>query len=120
MTSASQPLHSPETPLQLLPCAGSVVLVYCNGDVGVVSGKGGVVDEACSLVLKRRKDWVLSMAAVSCDRTVCVVGAAGDVTVGIAELAEGKLRPPVVTSVPSRGVDLVSSCVCEDKLLLLC
>lgn len=134
--SASQSLHSQETPVLLLPCAASVVVVYCNGDVGVVNSSGGVVNcsggvvgnRVCSLVPKRRKDWALSEAVVSCDRTVCVVGTARgtardtarDVTIGIAELEEGKLKQPFVTSVQSRGAELVSSCVCEDKLLLLC
>ena len=114
LPSVPRPLHSTQPPVQLLSCAACSVLVYSNGDVGVVGG--GV----CSLA-PRMKDWTFCTASVSCDRTVCVVGASQeDISIGIAESAEGKLKQPLVSRVQSKGAELASSCVCGEKLLLLC
>lgn len=113
MKVSSHTLHS-NTPVQLLSCAGNTLLVYANGGVGVVGGR------LCSLAPQKTKEWALCMAAVSRDRTVCVVGRERNITAGIAELIDGELRQPFVATVQSRGEELVSSCVCGDKLLLLC
>ena len=101
-------------PMKLLPCGRLVVVVYDNGEVQCL-GQG-----TCSLVPKRVKKWMLVMAEVSCDKNICVVGVERTVTIGIAESAGGKLKPAVTISMQPNRIDLVSSCVCKDKLLLLC
>lgn len=75
--------------------------------------------EITALALKSKK-WVLSLAAVSCDRTVCVVGTGKDVTIGITELGNGELSPSLTACLKSKGEKLLSSCLCQDRLLLLC
>ena len=114
MAVSSHKLGSSQNPMKLLPCGRCVVVVYANGEVRCL-GQG-----TCSLVPKRAKKWMLVMAEVSCDKNICVVGVEQTVTIGIAESADGQLQPPVAISMQPNRTDLVSSCVCKDKLLLLC
>ena len=99
---------------KLLSCANEPhpLVVYCNGEVGVVEG------ETCWLAPKKKR-WRLCLAEVLPDCRVCVVGMDKHVTVGIAQLADGQPEQPLVNNLDLKGEDLVSCCVCGDKLLLL-
>lgn len=73
-----------------------------------------------ALVPTKTTKWTLVLAAVSGDGVVCVVGRGRDVTVGVVEAASGRVGQPFTTSLKHRGKELLSSCLCRDKILLLC
>lgn len=108
-------LHSQQVPVELLCCGGSTrpLLAHANGEVESVGGN------TCALAPRTSKEWAFAMADV-CGNTVCVIGTGRDVTIGIAESADGQLGKPFINSIPSKGSQFVCSCLCEDKVLLLC
>ena len=106
--------HFSQTPVKLLAGVAGAVVVYSTGAVGMVGSN------ACSLAPSKKGEWSLVMAEVSCNGVVCVVGAGSEVTVGIAESADKQLGPSCIATVEMSGADLLSGCICQEKLLLLC
>ncbi len=99
---------------KLLSHAGEALplVVYDTGEVGHLGGE----ELETHWLAPRRKKWALRMAEVTSDGRVCVVGVDRHVTVGAVSLTHGH---PQVTSLTFKGEELISSCVCQDKLLLL-
>lgn len=73
-----------------------------------------------SLAPLKWKKWALACAQVSCGGVVCVVGQGKEVSVGMVECTAGEMGQSCTTTLKGKGVNLISSCVCGDKTLLLC
>ena len=99
---------------QLLSHAGEALplVVYGTGEVGRL----GREELETHWLAPRRKKWSLRMAEVTSDGRVCVVGVDRHVTVGVVALSHWH---PQVTSLTFKGDELISCCICQDKLLLL-
>lgn len=107
----------------LSPDPLKLMVVRSNSDPLVVY-KDGVVEVlgGAKIVLgpHDQKDWLLTMAECSSDSLLCVVGTLQSrVTVGIAQLVLGQWANVSVSTVLSDKC-LVGSCICQDRLLLLC
>ena len=100
----------------LLISSGSDVplVVYEDGSAGFVSGT------TVSLIPQENGRWKLIGADLTRNGRLCVVGTnRSGVTVGIVELASNELKHPVTSTIRVKS-EVVESCLCGDRLLLLC
>lgn len=114
ITPSSSAMESDPVKLLVSETNKNPLIVYSNGTVGCVGGTSSLLSP------KKGRKWVLRLAEVSCGCTVCVVGTHENVTIGIADIQAETVGIPCLTSIKSRGEQLVSSSICADKLLLLC
>ena len=118
IATASHHIQHNFNPVKLLVSRDNRVplIMYEDGQVGFVGGT------TVSFVPQnsRKAVWSLLEAEVIDNGTVCVVGRERKAaTIAIARIINGQIESPLTSSI-QKECDVVGSCVCDDKCLLLC